>query len=391
MVFLKVRQIKKSATLFITLGLLIGSAILIFSYNFIFDSRLSVKNLDIDLQYNASNSYVFIKNQTQDIGNRIPGTPESKECVQFFISEFKKIDNDYSYFYHNFSVYETNCTNVLFKMNEDKKQIVILGAHYDSRARATKDISSNRDIPVPGANDGASGCAVLLELARILYPQRENLTCQIWFLFFDAEDQGYDYGYGIPDWDWCEGSERFVNELENFYYPNNETIECMLLFDMVGGTGLQFINEQYSTSSLLDELFAVGRALGFTYVFPINPEVNSIIDDHKAFVDSEIPSADLIINFWNNPCWPYHHTINDTLQHISNESLEITGKTVEQFIYNNYLDVPWNLYKGNYPWNIDQTRLSTQIITQILILIGIISIAVAGYLIYIGLKSSHRN
>lgn len=381
-------QIKKSTALFITLGLLISSATFILLYNLIFSSGLTVKNLDIELQFNSSNSYIFIKNQTQDIGNRIPGTPESRECVQFFISEFQKIDNDYSYSYHNFSVYNTNCSNVLFKMNDDKEHIVILGAHYDSRKRATKDISSNKDKPVPGANDGASGCAVLLELARILYDQRENLSSQIWFLFFDAEDQGYDYGYGIPDWDWCEGSKRFVNDLEYYYTQNNETIDCMVLLDMVGGTGLQFINEQYSTSSLLDELFAVGRALGYIQAFPINPEINSIIDDHKAFVDAQIPSADLIINFWNNPSWSYHHTINDTLKHITNESLEITGKTVEQFIYNNYLDVPWNSYKGNYPWNSDQTLLNTEIITQFLIIIGISSIGIAGYLIYLYKKPS---
>ncbi|MHA1757095.1 MAG: M28 family peptidase, partial [Promethearchaeota archaeon] len=65
----------------------------------------------------------------------------------------------------------TNCQNLLFKLNEEKKNIVILGAHYDTRARATKD-NDNPNDPVPGANDGASGCAVLLELARVLFKRK---------------------------------------------------------------------------------------------------------------------------------------------------------------------------------------------------------------------------
>lgn len=372
--------------------MLLAGAVFIVFYNILLNSQTSIDNLDVELQYNAGNSYTYIKNQTQDVGNRIPGTPESKKCLKFFISEFHKIDLNFSYCYHNFTVLEVNCSNILFKLNEQKENIIILGAHFDSRARATKDSEANKNKPVPGANDGASGSAVLLELARVLYEKKEELDCQIWFLFFDAEDQGYDYGYGIDGWSWCEGSTQFVADLDGFYNPTIEYFECMILLDMVGGQGLQFINEQYSTSSLLNELFAVGRALGYTDAFPSSPEVNSITDDHKAFVDVDIPSADLIINFWSNPMWPYHHTIDDTIQHISNESLEITGKTVEQFIYNNYLDVPWNTYQGNYPWNSDRTLLNSDLIMQFLIIIGVVSIGILIYLIYYHyLKTPQQN
>jgi Zn-dependent M28 family amino/carboxypeptidase len=241
---------------------------------------------------------------------------------------------------------------VLFKLNENRSNIIILGAHYDTRARATKD-SINESAPVPGANDGASGCAILIELAKILFLERENLSCQIWFLFFDAEDQGYDEGPGISGWDWCEGSQAFVNDINNFYNSSNEDFDAMILLDMVGGVNLRFINEQYSTSSLLDELFAIGRQLGYTSQFPSNPENAAITDDHVAFLNTGIPSADLIINFWNNPGWPYHHTTLDNISFISNTSLEITGKTIEQFIYNNYFIDPYNTYKGNFPWDRD--------------------------------------
>lgn len=252
-----------------------------------------------------------------------------------------------------------------------------MGAHYDTRAKATKD-DTNPDDPVPGANDGASGCAILIELARIFYEQRNNLKSQIWFLFFDAEDQGRDVAYGIDGWDWCEGSERFVNDINNFYSSEEENFDCMILLDMVGGVNLKFINEQYSTSSLLDELFKTGRNLGFTEEFPTNPLSKYITDDHKAFVNIGIPSADLIINFWDNPDWPYHHTINDDISHISNHSLEVTGKTIEQFIYNNYFVNFSDNYNGNYPWREDVEIIQIEMLSFL-----ILSIALLGAIIIV--------
>ncbi len=258
-------------------------------------------------------------------------------------------------------------------MNENFTNILILGAHYDSRARATKD-SVNQNSPVPGANDGASGSAVLIELAKVLYNRRQNLSVQIWFLFFDAEDQGVDNSHGILGWNWREGSIKFVQDIENFYNSSEEHFDAMLLLDMVGGANLKFISEQHSTSSLLNELFETGRELGYTYQFPSDPIINSITDDHLPFVNYGIPSADLIINFWDNPDWPYHHTTEDNLSHISNYSLEVTGKTVEQFIYNNYLETN-NQFQGDFPWNDDFNLPDSDLLTLIMIFLPIIGIA----------------
>ncbi|NVM34921.1 MAG: M28 family peptidase [Candidatus Lokiarchaeota archaeon] len=304
------------------------------------------------------------------------------KCTNYFISKFEEIDSNFTYVLHNFTIHLTECQNVLFKLNEHKSNIVIFGTHYDSRTKATKDpILENKNNPVPGANDGASGSAVLIELAKVLYKQRRNLSCQIWFLFFDAEDQGPDNDYGIKEWDWCEGSREFVSDIDNFYNSATESFECMILLDMVGGVNLQFINEQYSTSSLLDELFAIGRQLGYTSQFPSNPDSTSIIDDHRAFLNIGIPSADLIINFWNNPGWSYHHTTQDDIIHISNSSLDITGKTVEQFIYNNYINNSDNLYQGNFPWNEDKNILGTEILITIIIIIAFVGIIIVLFIV----------
>ena len=126
----------------------------------------------------------------------------------------------------------------------------------------------------------------------------------------------------------------------------------------------------------MNELFTIGRQLGYPDQFPSNPEIASIIDDHRAFVDIGIPSADLIINFWSNPDWPYHHTIEDDISHISELSLEITGKTVEQFIYNNFHNESLDLYQGNYPWNQDLNVPNIDVIIVIIVIFSVIGIVV---------------
>ena len=326
------------------------------------------QNIEVDLKFNEDNAYNNIEDQL-DIGDRIPASRASRECVEYFISEFQKINPNFTYILHNFTVHSTACQNVLFKLNENHKNIVILSAHYDSRAEATK---GDSDKPVPGANDGASGSAVLIELANVFYERKDDLECQIWFVFFDAEDQGKDEGgYGIEDWDWCEGSMEFVDEIDHFYDSKQEEFDCMILLDMVGGEGLQFIKEEYSTSSLLEELFEVGRQLGYSNEFPIVPTSSLVFDDHVAFLEEDISVADLIINFWNNPEWPHHHTTHDDLSHISKRNLKVTGTTIEQFIYNNYLQENDEVYVGNYPWE-DNNNVSNQFIIYVFpILLGI--------------------
>jgi hypothetical protein len=351
--------------------IIFSSAVLLFSNNF--------QNKDVKLNFNGNNAYTHVEKQL-DIGFRIPGSDENNECIDYFISEFKEINANFTFILHTFEIHSTFCQNALFKLNENEKDIIILAAHYDSRAKATKERS---DKPVPGANDGASGCAVLIELARVLYKQKNHLECQIWFVFLDAEDQGKDEGgYGIDEWDWCEGSKEFVDDINYFYEPETQDFECMILLDMVGGVNLQFINEEYSTSSLLEELFQIGRELGYTNEFPIFPISSAVFDDHLPFLEMEIPTADLIINFWENPTWPHHHTTEDNLSHISQKSLSITGKTIEQFVYNNYLNNKDDTYRGNSPWKDDSNIPTIQITFFIIILISILAMCTICYYFY---------
>ncbi|MHA1535566.1 MAG: M28 family peptidase [Promethearchaeota archaeon] len=386
MVFLIKKNYKLTIIVFIALIVVIPIAIPIF----LFFNDGEFTNIDIELHFNGDTAYTYVADQLNinTTHYRTPGTQGREDCAQFFITKFQQIDPEIDFVLHNFTIQSIECQNVLFKMNENYTNIVILGAHYDSRAKATKD-STNPDLPVPGANDGASGSAVLIELAEALFNRINNLSVQIWFLFFDAEDQGYDVSAGIPGWDWIEGSEQFVLEIDNFYNSSKEDFDAMILLDMVGGVNLRFINEQLSTSSLLNELFETGRQLGYTSAFPSDPIVGSIADDHVPFLNLGIPSADLIIKFWNQPVeWPYHHTTGDDLSHISNVSLEITGKTVEQFIYNNYYDIN-DQYQGNFPWKDDFNLLDSELFILLMISLPIIGIAVVVLVLRSRLKRSN--
>ncbi|MEX2160863.1 MAG: M28 family peptidase [Anaerolineales bacterium] len=185
---------------------------------------------------------------------------------------------------------------------------IILGAHYDSRIYADKDADpAGRELPVPGANDGASGVAVLLELARSLPP---DLRAQIWLVMFDAEDNG-----GIPGWDWILGSRAFAESLQ-------EQPDAVVIVDMIGDSDLQIYFEANSDVTLREQIWATAAELGLGSVF-INEVRHSMLDDHTPFLQLGIPAVD-IIDF----DYPYWHTRADTLDKISAESLNAVGDTL---------------------------------------------------------------
>ena len=189
---------------------------------------------------------------------------------------------------------------------------VLLGTHYDTRQISDLDPDVDRRAdPVPGANDGASGVAVLLELARVL-PM--DTTPQVWLVFFDAEDQG-----NIPGWDWILGSRAYVESLQE--YPDK-----VVIVDMIGDSDLNVYQERNSNPIITAEIWETAASLGFENHFI--PEVKySILDDHTSFLEQGIPAI-VIIDF----DFPYWHTTADTLDKISPDSLEMIGKTLLKWL-----------------------------------------------------------
>jgi hypothetical protein len=196
--------------------------------------------------------------------------------------------------------------NLIAKRGASEPEI-ILGAHYDARIYADSDPDvANHAQPVPGANDGASGVAVLLELARSLPGDAEN----VWLVFFDAEDNGR-----IDGWDWILGSREFAENIA--FQPR-----AVVIVDMIGDSDLNIFKERNSDPELTDEIWAVAESIGYGKQFI--PEYKySMLDDHTPFLEAGIPAVDLI-----DFDYPYWHTIADTPDKVSAESLEAVGRTL---------------------------------------------------------------
>lgn len=191
---------------------------------------------------------------------------------------------------------------------------LLIGAHYDTRPAADRDpVAARRGEPILGANDGASGVAILLELARVFDPARSKY--EVVLAFFDGEDKG-----GIEGWPFSVGADMVAERI-------GAGLAGMILLDMVGDSDLQIYWEGNSDSQLAAEIWRVARALGFTNQFV--PEVRyTLIDDHVPFLRRGVPSVD-IIDF----DYPYWHTTADTADKVSPKSLEIVGNVLLEYLY----------------------------------------------------------
>jgi glutaminyl-peptide cyclotransferase len=186
--------------------------------------------------------------------------------------------------------------------------VVILGAHYDTRLHADQD-RTNPAAPVPGANDGASGVAVLLELAHSF--DLRKLNREIWLSFFDAEDNG-----DLNGWEWAVGSKFMAQHL-------SVRPEVVIVVDMIGDADQQIYYERNSDPGWSQRIWAVAHRLGYDrYLIPAVKY--AVYDDHIPFAQKGIPAVD-IIDF----DYPYWHTVEDTADKVSAESLERVGRTLQ--------------------------------------------------------------
>ncbi len=209
---------------------------------------------------------------------------------------------------------EFNIKNIISKKGTGKPWTLI-GAHYDLRIYADKDpILENRLQAVPGANDGASGVAVLLELSRII--ERLEKKGTIWLVFFDAEDNG-----NIENRDWIMGSQFFVDNLTT--YPDQ-----VVILDMIGDKDLGIYQEKYSDTQLTQEIWDTAIQLGYGSYF-LSELKYRIIDDHLPFIEKGIAAVD-IIDFE----YPFWHTTMDTADKVAPLSLKVVGETIMTWINN---------------------------------------------------------
>ena len=247
--------------------------------------------------------------QTQvDFGPRIPGSEGHAKIREWMRIELESAG--WKVEVHESERMGHPIYNIIAKRSDEDPKI-ILGAHYDTRMIADHDPDpAKRDQPVPGANDGGSGVAVLLEMARAL-PED---SVPVWLVFFDTEDNGR-----IEGWDWILGSRAFAEEIP--VQP-----EAVVIVDMIGDANLNIHLEKNSDVAIRTEIWSVAERLGYSAQF-INNEKFSMLDDHTPFLEAGIPAVDLI-----DFDYPYWHTTEDTPDKVSAESLKAVGDTLLTWI-----------------------------------------------------------
>ncbi len=264
----------------------------------------------------------------QHIANQLaygPRTPEHQNAKQQtlkYIQQHLTPLSD-SLVTQSFSAYDLQGTNLWasFNGNRDAAQRLLFGAHWDSRLHADQDPEVNhRHKPVLGANDGASGVAVLLELARILAISPPPVTVDL--VFFDLEDMG-----DIDGRPYAIGASQFVLKNPN-YRP-----QAGIIVDMVCDKNLTIPRELYSQTRarpLMDKLWNIAkqqRATAFK-----NQPGQYILDDHLPFLDAGLK----VVDFIHYPFPDYWHTTADTIDKCSASSLQQVGDVLSAFTYSYY-------------------------------------------------------
>lgn len=287
--------------------------------------------------FDADSAYTYVENQVK-FGPRVPNTQAHKDCGNYLASELKRFGA---------KVYEQEATltaydntgleakNIIGSYNPDSDKRILLFAHWDSRPYSDHDPDpANYRKPIDGADDGASGVGVLLEIARLIGQNNPGVGIDI--IFFDAED------YGTPEFveeykpdTWCLGTQFWA---KNPHVPNYQA-NFGILLDMVGAKNATFFKEGTSlrkAPNIVDMVWNTARDLGYGKFF-INATGGTFTDDHEYVIKGRnIPCIDIINNDPENEQgfgW-YWHTQKDNMENIDRETLKAVGQTVLEVVYN---------------------------------------------------------
>lgn len=264
-----------------------------------------------------------------DFGPRNPGSDGYYACLDYLITELDQSANeiilqDFSYQERRYNK-QYNLENIIARFNPDSEFQTVISAHWDTRPWADQeDLRQDRDQPIIGANDGASGVAILLELAKIMGENPPPIGVNL--VFFDGED------LGVPGENetYCQGSRFFAKNL-----PIPRPDEAINL-DMVGDKQLVLPIERYSLEyhpELVRHLWDRAKDMGLDAF--IGRVDYAIYDDHIPLNEiAGIPSIDIIDFKYPNSYANFWHTLNDIPENCSEESLGQVGALMVDYIYN---------------------------------------------------------
>lgn len=288
--------------------------------------------------FNADSAYQYIADQVA-CGPRVPGTEGHEAGKQYLLRKLAEIGYD-SIMIQNATVTaytgeELPITNIVvgYKCHQAKR--VLIGAHWDTRPWADEDPNpSRRAESFDGANDGGSGTAVLLEIARNLRKKAPGVGVDL--IFIDGEDYGCSGVFDTEESSWCLGTQHWVTDMQP--YTGNANMPVMgIILDMVGGRDAKFYYEAFaamnaSTPTL--KVWSEAEQLGFGDRF-IRKIGGAVTDDHVVLTRAGIPTTDIIeinhpVTGSFNPTW---HTAADNLSNIDKNTLKAVGQTVLNVIY----------------------------------------------------------
>ena len=287
----------------------------------------------------ADSAYQYCQAQC-DFGPRTMNSKAHDDCEKWIISKFAGFGMEVTPQKAVLKGYDgtsLNSTNIIASYRPELSDRVLLCAHWDSRPWADNDPDeANWKTPVMAANDGASGVAVMLEIARLLQ-LNDSASVAVDFVCFDAED------WGMPQWEndsdgdsWALGAQHWAancpKQIANNY-------QYGILLDMVGGQSARFYREYFSMKyarNIVEKVWQAAAAAGYGSYFPAE-DVGGVTDDHLPVNEKAgIPCIDIINHYPDceqssfGPTW---HTVNDDMQHIDKNTLQAVGQTLIQLIF----------------------------------------------------------
>lgn len=274
--------------------------------------------------FSSDSAFGFIEYQVE-LGPRVPGSEAHQECASWLAETLERLGAEVQTQTTTLMTAEQKsvpCYNVIGSYNPESKQRILLAAHWDTRPWADQD-EIDTDQPILGANDGASGVGVLLEVARQI--QNKSLDIGIDIIFFDVEDSGLPQ---VRD-SYCLGSQYWGKNphIKDYYAQNG------ILLDMVGAQHATFGLEENSrkiNSSLQQEVWELAHQLGHGRYF-VYRNTPAIIDDHYyVYKHRQIPMIDIIQHDATTLTGfgDYWHTHADNLDVIDKNTLQAVGETV---------------------------------------------------------------
>jgi len=299
--------------------------------------KKEIKSVDVP-NFNSDSAYNFVEKQVA-FGPRVPNSNEHIECAKYLVAKLKEfgaevIEQDF--IATAFDGTKLKSKNIIGQFQADRQRRVLLTAHWDTRPFADNETDNElRNKPILGANDGASGVGVLMEIARII--GQKNTSVGVDIIFFDSEDYGQaDFkNIDYQEDTWCLGSQYWA---KNLHKPNYYA-QFGILLDMVGAKNALFTKEgtsMYFAPGIVEKVWNTASKIGYSDYF-LFQKTNAVTDDHL-YVNqiAGIQCIDIIQHdpTTNSKFGAYWHTQSDNMDVIDKNTLKAVGQTLLEVVYN---------------------------------------------------------